>query len=619
MDIGKKASFVKARRQKLSKGGVIRRLGNRKYFADGGTTLGGPTDTGTKDSSTQPNQGFLGNINGSLGLNNNFNAASADIQNGTNANQLNQSYQGVNNALDEQGNIVNTLRPQVQGAVTNQNNLATQLYGMTQGTGPNPAKAQLAEATAANVAQTGAQMAGARGANQNVGLMARQIGAQGAETQQKAVGQAATMQAEQQIAAQNNLANLSNNQISQTGQAVTGQNSVQQNEQSILQNANTSANNARVAMQSNMNNNNAQTSAANQNMAANTFGGITSAASGLSSMFAKGGKVDHLKIAEMNVHAIKHANKYDEGGEVDSPNMGSFKSSDDSASSPNVAASAPLPADQTDFSKSVQGGGSKGGGGGGGMGSMVGMLAALADGGPVEPIGQNPLLNSQSKINGPGTFGANFASASGASAGPNVGGGASFATNGANLSNAGAKAGKAIRNFKNSPDSATNQSDEQTQQSYLDADVSFDQHPDQIGPQTKSQAQAGTDEELPAINEDVTTAAKGGMMRAPGPHKSHVANYLYAEGGKVPAMVSPGEIYLSPDKVHKVIHEGVDPAKIGHKFGGKAKVKGDSLKNDIIPEDLEEGGVVIDRKNMGTREKRELFVHRAIARKKAGR
>ena len=82
-------------------------------------------------------------------------------------------------------------------------------------------------------------------------------------------------------------------------------------------------------------------------------------------------------------------------------------------------------------------------------------------------------------------------------------------------------------------------------------------------------------------------------------------------------MVSPGEIYLSPEQVKKVIHEGEDPAKIGQRFHGKAKVKGDSLKNDTIPKTLEEGGVVIDREHVGSREKRELFVHRAIARSRA--
>lgn len=114
-------------------------------------------------------------------------------------------------------------------------------------------------------------------------------------------------------------------------------------------------------------------------------------------------------------------------------------------------------------------------------------------------------------------------------------------------------------------------------------------------------------------------AAEGGDVHPPefqGPHKSHIANYLMNKGGKVPALVSPGEVYLSPDQVEKVVKEDADPLKIGQKFKGKAKVKGDSKKNDFIPADLEEGGVVVDRENMGSAEKRKLFVHKAIAKKR---
>lgn len=113
---------------------------------------------------------------------------------------------------------------------------------------------------------------------------------------------------------------------------------------------------------------------------------------------------------------------------------------------------------------------------------------------------------------------------------------------------------------------------------------------------------------------------KGGTPME-GPHKSHVANFLMAKGGKVPAMVSPGEISLSPEQVHAVVHEGANPFKVGERIGGKAKVKGDSLKNDTVPKTLEEGGVIIPR-HIATKmdpEKAELFVHRALARKKAGK
>lgn len=67
-----------------------------------------------------------------------------------------------------------------------------------------------------------------------------------------------------------------------------------------------------------------------------------------------------------------------------------------------------------------------------------------------------------------------------------------------------------------------------------------------------------------------------------------------AKGGAVPAMVSPGEVYLSPEKVDKVAEGKASPLD-GEKIKGKAKVKGDSLKNDTVPKTLEEGGIVLPR------------------------
>ena len=87
-----------------------------------------------------------------------------------------------------------------------------------------------------------------------------------------------------------------------------------------------------------------------------------------------------------------------------------------------------------------------------------------------------------------------------------------------------------------------------------------------------------------------------GGRTAKGPHRSHVANFLAGGGqvGEVKAIVSPKEVYLGPEQVHKVLHEGADPMKVGHHFPGTDKVKGrDSKKNDVIPTTLRAGGVVI--------------------------
>lgn len=601
-DSKQKAAFTKAmgKRQRFARGGKVK----RKKFAQGSTVLGGPSGGGTSENATNPNSGLLGTMNQIVGLNNNYRANAANIQQGTNAAQLNQAYTGVQGSLENQGNLVNTLTPQASTAVGNQNFLADQYGAMARGEGPNPAQNQLNEATQKNVANQAAMMAGQRGSSANAGLMARQAAQQGAATQQTAVGQAATLGAQQQIAAQNNLANLANNQISQTGQAITGQGSAQQNEQAILQNANTSYNNAAVGMQSNINNVNSQTAAANQNMAANTMGGISSAISAPMSALAKGGEVEsHVKLAEMNAHSLGiHKKHYDDGGEVDAPNLGSFKAGEDSASAPNVASTAALPADNTSFSSSVNkpssvmGGGS--GGGGGGMSSMMSMAALAADGGMIE---KNPLLSPQSQIVGPGKMAAAYFNPGSSSNGPNVPGTSALPQNKESFSKDVKEAMAKKPGDKGSPD----QTNEQAKEGYMDADAKL--------------GVSGVDNEedmMPASNNDsydMQAVAKGGAI-----HEGHVHEY-FKGGGKVKAMVSPGEIWLTPEKVQKVIQEGVDPKSIGEKIKGKAKVKGDSYANDTVPRDLEEGGVVIDRKNVGTREKRELFVHRAIARKKARR
>lgn len=571
MDLKKIQKFNKHMgRQKFSKGGYIKKIGDRQYFDTGGnvatgagagaaagsvvpgvgTLLGsaigataglvasdtpnygsaGQQNPYVQSNATDPNTGVLGTIGGALGTTDNFQASSANITPGTNKQELDTAYTGAQNALGNQTNLVNTLAPQAGTAAANQNALANQELAMTQGAGPNPAQNALNQNTATNVSNQAALMAGQRGASGNVGLAARNIGTQGANTQQQAVGQEATLGANQQVAAQSNLANLSNNQISQTGQAITGQNSAQQNEQATLQNANTSFNNAAVGMQSNINNVNSQTAAANQNAAANVLGGIGSAASSISSILNKGGMVkpDHLTLAEMNAHSLRHARKnfddggsvqadnsqspdptpapsqhsffglpqaaasddtpsvpsngtqgfqdsfrkathYDEGGDVSSPDLGKFQADDASASSPSSDSTAALPADSTNLSQSFGGksGGSSSGGGAGGL--MA--LAALAKGGEVWSM--------------PASEHAKFSA-------------------------------------------------------------------------------------------------------------NHFANY-FAKGGEskeIKAMVSPNERYWNPEEVEQIKH-GADPMKLGRIFPGKDKVPGkDTIKNDVLPVSLEEGGIV---------------------------
>ena len=99
---------------------------------------------------------------------------------------------------------------------------------------------------------------------------------------------------------------------------------------------------------------------------------------------------------------------------------------------------------------------------------------------------------------------------------------------------------------------------------------------------------------------------------------------MMAKGGeskKVPAMVSPGERYLSPKDVKKV-EQGKDPEKLGEKIPGKPKVPGakNSYANDTIHKVLEAGGIVLPRSTTQAKDKSEKeaeFVKRLLLRKGA--
>lgn len=71
-----------------------------------------------------------------------------------------------------------------------------------------------------------------------------------------------------------------------------------------------------------------------------------------------------------------------------------------------------------------------------------------------------------------------------------------------------------------------------------------------------------------------------------------------AHGGKVKALLSPGEVYLTPQEAKASARGEVDPIKSGRVVPGKAKVKGDSYANDTFPTTLEKGGIVIPKSIM---------------------
>jgi hypothetical protein len=71
-----------------------------------------------------------------------------------------------------------------------------------------------------------------------------------------------------------------------------------------------------------------------------------------------------------------------------------------------------------------------------------------------------------------------------------------------------------------------------------------------------------------------------------------------AKGGKVPALVSPGEQYLPPKEAKEVAKGKKDPLKTGERIPGKPKFPGNDYRNDIVPKTLESGGIVIPNEVM---------------------
>lgn len=197
--------------------------------------------------------------------------------------QMSTAYNQTQNSIAQQNAFVQALQAQNgignQSQVFNQQQqLSGQLQGVINGTGPNPAQAQLAQSTGANVSNQAAMMAGQRGASANTGLIARQAAQQGANTQQQAAGQAATLQAQQSLGAmgqlqqqQANMGNLASNQVANQQAANTnlGQQSLQQ--QSNLLGLQQNANSANASIAS-------ENAKSQSNMLGNVMGGLGSAA-----------------------------------------------------------------------------------------------------------------------------------------------------------------------------------------------------------------------------------------------------------------------------------------------------------------------------------------------------
>lgn len=443
----------------------------------------------------------------------------AKLLNPVTVDQANQANTGSNNAIAQQQALLGAL--QGQNGIQNQSNVYNQLQGVANGTGPNPAQAQLAQATAANTANQGALMAGQRGSGANAGLIARQAAMQGAANQQNAAGQAATMQANQSLGALGQLGGMANQQVAQqvgaTG-AVTGANQTQQ--QNLL-NAIGQQNNAAVGSQSSINAGNTQLANTTMQGQQGMLGGLMNgggAASMMSSLFADGGDVTPPPTTNYET--------------VQTPQISSNNSGADALA------------------------GKKSGGGGGG----AGLLALLAEGGntgapqvPTNPV--TPHIGAKS------SFG-QFLKQQDSSNEPNYG-------------NPGANA--LYKAFSAPQMQTPAKSQSQTQPGFLNEDV--------VAAQMGAPGTRMPGTSIP--NEDAYATMYKNASQTP-----------MANGGNVPALLSPGEQYLPPKEVDAVKDGKKDPLEAGERIPGTPKYPGNDYRNDTYKKTLKEGGLVIPNEVM---------------------
>lgn len=261
--------------------------------------MGGGGLGGIVSGVLSPATSIVGGVKSALGLTpNQFNAQGVPIDAPTTDQMAIDQYGNANQAVGQQRQFVDALA--AQNGIANQNAAFQNASNLANGVGPNPALAQLNQSTAANTANQAALMAGQRGSSQNVGLMARQAGMQGAMNQQNAAGQAATLQAQQQLAGQQQMAALANQQVSQQQQGISQLGSQAQNLYGQVSGNISNQNNSAIGQNAGINSVNSGVAAGNQNANNQFVGNLTGAAGAALQTKAEGGMIE----------------KYAEGGSV---------------------------------------------------------------------------------------------------------------------------------------------------------------------------------------------------------------------------------------------------------------------------------------------------------------
>lgn len=121
--------------------------------------------------------------------------------------------------------------------------------------------------------------------------------------------------------------------------------------------------------------------------------------------------------------------------------------------------------------------------------------------------------------------------------------------------------------------------------------------------------------------------AQGGLIENENGPQSSIGKYFFkskmAKGGEVvPALVSPGERYLSPSEVKKVTSGKKSASQAGEKIPGIPVIPGsvDSYHNDTVHKTLKEGGIVLPRSVTQAKDKEKAareFIVKTLREKQA--
>ena len=137
----------------------------------------------------------------------------------------------------------------------------------------------------------------------------------------------------------------------------------------------------------------------------------------------------------------------------------------------------------------------------------------------------------------------------------------------------------------------------------------------------------GGEIKIPSVEHYRTEPQHTGGVYADGGRVNHALAFLRGEpiamahGGEVPAKVSPGEIVLSRSEASspkKAAQVAALKEKYDKKVPGKAKVKGNSYKNDTVDMKLDEGGIVIPRSHSSDPDKAAQFAYAVAMKNRKG-